>query len=252
MDCASEEQLIRMKLSDIPAVAALVFDIPNRSLAAYHEGDAGLIDRKINELNLGSSLLHTAPSGYPSGFTADADQWRLLWIVLFINGGCFVLEMTVGWFAGSMGLIAESLDMLADALVYGLSLYAVGGSVLRKKRIAKASGVLQIMLAVLGLGEVTRRFLGYEHMPDFGLMILVSLIALLGNSISLWLLQKSKSDDAHIRASMIFTSNDVIINIGVIAAAVAGYLTRSNRPDLIIGILVFAVVIRGAIRILKL
>jgi Co/Zn/Cd efflux system component len=34
-----------------------------------------------------------------------------------------------------MGLVADSLDMLADAFVYGLSLFAVGAAVSRKKRV---------------------------------------------------------------------------------------------------------------------
>jgi Co/Zn/Cd efflux system component len=83
-------------------------------------------------------------------------------------------------------------------------------------------------------------------------MIIISLLALCGNAISLYLLQKSKSKEAHMQASMIFTSNDVIANIGVIAAGVVVFLTQSIYPDLIIGLIVFVLVARGAFRILKL
>lgn len=151
-----------------------------------------------------------------------------------------------------MGLVADSLDMLADALVYGMSLMAVGAVIAKKKRVALISGYLQILLATLGLSEVIRRFLGFEIMPEFKTMIIISLLALLANSICLWLLQRTKSKDAHIRASVIFSANDVIINIGVIIAALFVWWLESNIPDLIIGIVVFLVVIRGAIRILKL
>ena len=72
------------------------------------------------------------------------------------------------------------------------------------------------------------------------------------NVFSLEDLKKSKNQEAHMQASMIFTSNDVIVNIGVIAAGGLVYLTNSKLPDLIIGTLVFAIVARGAIRILKL
>lgn len=54
------------------------------------------------------------------------------------------------------------------------------------------------------------------------------------------------------QASVIFTSNDVIINIGVIIAGILVHIFNSNKPDLIIGTIVFAIVIRGALRILKL
>ena len=142
--------------------------------------------------------------------------------------------------------------MLADALVYGLSLLAVGATVSRKKRIAGISGYFQMILAVLGFSEVIRRFIGLDMPPDFQIMIIVSVFALMGNALCLYLLQKSKSEEAHMKASMIFTSNDVIINSGVILAAILVNVLNSNKPDLIIGTIVFIIVIRGAMRILKL
>jgi Co/Zn/Cd efflux system component len=54
------------------------------------------------------------------------------------------------------------------------------------------------------------------------------------------------------KASMIFTSNDVIINTGVILAGVLVLLTNSKYPDLIVGSIVFLIVVRGSFRILKL
>lgn len=152
-----------------------------------------------------------------------------------------------------MGLIADSLDMLADSFVYGLSLIAVGGTLIKKKKIAKLAGYFQITLAFIGFVEILRRFFGNEKLPDFTTMIVVSVFALIANGICLYLLQKSKSkDEAHMKASMIFTSNDVIINLGVIAAAIMVNLLNSNKPDLIIGSIVFVLVIQGAFRILKL
>ena len=151
-----------------------------------------------------------------------------------------------------MGLFADSLDMLADALVYGMSLMAVGAVVSRKKKVAHISGYLQILLALMGLMEVVRRFIGFETVPEFKTIIIVSLLALVANSFCLWLLQRSKSDDAHIRASVIFSSNDVIINVGVIVSGLFVWWLDSAIPDLIIGTLVFMLVLRGAARILKL
>jgi Co/Zn/Cd efflux system component len=152
-----------------------------------------------------------------------------------------------------MGLVADSLDMLADAFVYGISLFAVGGTVIKKKRIAKTAGYFQIALAVIGFIEVLRRFFGEEKLPNFSTMIIVSIFALIANGICLYILQKSKSkEEAHMKASMIFTSNDVIINLGVISAGLLVNWLDSSKPDLIIGTIVFVLVIQGAIRILKL
>ena len=110
----------------------------------------------------------------------------------------------------------------------------------------------QLILAILGLTEVLRRFFVKTEVPEFQMMMLISFLALLGNAACLYLLQKSKSKEAHIQASVIFTNNDVMINLGVIIAGVLVYFTHSTMPDLVIGTLIFILVTRGAFSILKL
>lgn len=131
-------------------------------------------------------------------------------------------------------------------------MWAVGLTVIRKKKVARLSGYFQLTLAFLGIFEVIRRFIGFEAIPNYRLMIIVSFFALIGNAACLYLLQKSKSKEAHMKASMIFTSNDIIINAGVIVAGILVVLTQSKYPDLIVGSIVFLIVVRGAIRILRL
>lgn len=251
MDCPSEENLIRMKLNNIESVQNLDFDIENRKLIVYHVGQLNEIETAIHQLNLNSRLLETNQTNQMV-LSESSNQRKLLWTVLLINFGFFIIEITTGFVSRSMGLVADSLDMLADSIVYGLSLFAVGSTIAFKKRIAKASGYFQIILAVLGFIEVIRRFVGIDTLPSFETMIVVSIFALVGNGTCLYLLQKSKSQEAHMKASMIFTSNDVIINIGVITAGILVHLLDSNKPDLIIGAIVFVLVIQGAFRILKL
>lgn len=251
MDCPSEENLIRLKLDGIPAIKNLDFDIPERKLTVFHEGELEKIEDSIIDLNLGGKRLNTEQAD-ETHFEEPTAQRKLLWTVLAINFGFFAIEMTTGLISGSMGLVADSLDMLADSLVYGISLFAVGATLARKKRIAQIAGYFQITLAVIGFIEIVRRFVGVEEMPDFSTMIIVSILALIANGFCLFLLQKSKSKEAHMQASAIFTSNDVIINLGVIVAGVLVYLLGSNKPDLIVGTIVFVVVVRGAIKILKL
>ena len=252
MDCPSEENLIRMKLDGISSIANLDFDIPNRKLAVFHNGEIDQIEKSVIELNLGGKKISTELTEQTE-FKENTNQKKLLWSVLAINFAFFVIEMTTGIISKSMGLVADSLDMLADSFVYGISLFAVGGTLIKKKRVAKLAGYFQITLAIIGFVEVIRRYFGEEELPDFWTMIIVSIFALIANGICLYILQKSKSkEEAHMKASMIFTSNDVIINLGVI---IAGFLVNyfsSNKPDLIIGIIVFVLVIQGAIRILKL
>ncbi|MCX2718657.1 cation transporter [Lentiprolixibacter aurantiacus] len=252
MDCPSEETLIRMNLQGISGIANLNFDIPNRKLTVFHSGPIDQIEKSIRELDLGGRIISTEKTDQIN-FKENKNQKKLLRTVLTINFTFFLIEITTGLISKSMGLVADSLDMLADSFVYGISLLAVGGTLTRKKRIAKLAGYFQITLAILGFIEVLRRFFGVEKLPDFSTMIIVSVFALAANGICLYLLQKSKSkEEAHMKASMIFTSNDVIINLGVITAGILVNWLNSNKPDLIIGTIVFILVIQGAIRILKL
>jgi Co/Zn/Cd efflux system component len=252
MDCPSEENLIRMKLDGISSIANLDFDIPNRKLTVFHSGEIDQIETSIIELNLGGKKISTKQTNQKD-FEENKNQKKLLWSVLVINFAFFIIEMTTGLFSKSIGLVADSLDMLADSFVYGISLFAVGGTLIKKKRIAKLAGYFQITLAVIGFIEVLRRFIENDKLPNFSTMIVISIFALIANGICLYILQKSKSkEEAHMKASMIFTSNDIIINLGVIIAGIMVNWLSSNKPDLIIGIIVFALVIQGAFRILKL
>lgn len=252
MDCPSEENLIRMKLDEVSSIVHLNFDIPNRKLTVFHVGQIDQIERAVIELNLGGTKISTESTEQTS-FKENENQKRILWSVLAINFAFFIIEMTTGIISKSLGLVADSLDMLADSFVYGISLFAVGGTLIKKKRIAKLAGYLQIILAIIGFIEVLRRFFGAEQLPDFSTMIVVSVVALIANTICLYILQRSKSkEEAHMKASMIFTSNDVIINLGVILAGILVNYLSSNKPDLIIGTIVFVLVVQGAFRILKL
>lgn len=251
MDCPSEEQMIRMKLEESDQVKHLDFNIPTRKLEVYHTDAVEEIHEAIGQLSLNEKLEGTEEAELPLS-SEETHQRKILWWVLGINFGFFVVEMTSGLISRSMGLVADSLDMLADSIVYGLSLFAVGAAISQKKKVARISGYFQMGLALLGFSEVLRRFFIETDAPLFQWMIIVSILALIGNLISLWLISKAKSKEAHMQASAIFTSNDIIVNGGVILAGVLVYFLESKWPDLAIGGIVFAFVMRGSVRILKL
>jgi Co/Zn/Cd efflux system component len=253
MDCPSEEQMIRMRLADLTNIKSLDFDIANRQLTVFHTDNHDQIYQRLDNLKLDTSLIDSVSADNITATADNTDQEKkLLWQVLAINIIFFALELTTGIISYSMGLVADSLDMLADSIVYGLALFAVGGTMTRKKNIAKSAGYFQLTLAIYGFIEVIRRFVGTETVPAFQTMIIVSISALIGNGLSLYLLQKSKSKEAHMQASMIFTSTDVIVNLGVIVAGGLVYLTNSKYPDLIVGTVVLFIVGQGAFKILKL
>jgi len=175
---------------------------------------------------------------------------KTLWILLAINGLMFVAEAIAGWWGQSTGLLADSLDMLADASVYGIALYAVGRSRMFQANTATASGFVQIVLGLGVLMEVIRRFL-YGSDPVSMLMISVGAVAFAANVWCLTLLAKHRGGGVHMRASWIFSVNDVIANLGLIVAGCLVLYFDSGIPDLVIGTVISALVVRGGVKILR-
>ena len=250
MDCPAEEQLIRVKLQGFPNIYDLHFDLDKRQLNVIHTENADAINDALQRLNLDTTYIESIQTEVST--VKSVSDNKLLSLVLTINFSFFILELLTGVISRSMGLIADSLDMLADAIVYSMALFAVGGTVLRKNTVAKFAGYFQLTLALIGVVEVIRRFIGAESLPDFKMMIIISALALFANVTCLYILQKGKSKEAHMRASMIFTSNDIIINAGIILAGFLVNWLDSRYPDLIIGTIVFIIVVKGALRILSL
>ncbi len=257
MDCPSEERMIRMALENCQSLKAMEFDIPERILKVYHEKDIDHINQKLTDLNLGSKLLKTQEITSEAlseivdkANSEDAKEFKVLMWLLTINAVMFVVEFTVGIVAQSTGLIADSLDMFADAAVYGTAIYAIGKSDVLKLKAAHLSGWLQILLGLGALLEVIRRFI-YGSEPVSALMISMGLVALIANVACLMLIAKKKDSGAHMKASWIFSANDVIANVGVILAGFLVWFTGSALPDLLIGLVIVAVVLNGARRILQ-
>ena len=255
MDCPSEENLIRMALYDLGEVLSLDFDLSARRLTVVHRGEAAVVLCRLEPLRLGAELL--ASEGVAETEVAakdpaeDAAEAKVLKTLLAINGGMFVVEMAVGLLAQSTGLIADSLDMFADAAVYGVALYAVGGAARLKVRAARFAGWLQLALALGALTEVVRRFI-YGSEPVSALMMGMGLVALAANVYALMLIARKRDRGAHMQASYIFSANDVIANLGVIAAGALVAFSGSRLPDLIVGMGIGLIVLHGARRILRL
>lgn len=180
----------------------------------------------------------------------NKDESRVLITLLAINALMFFVEITFGILSESTALIADSLDMLADATVYAIGLYAVGKAAIVKIKAAHLSGIFQIVLGIFVLIDVMRRILTGSE-PESLLMIVIGFIALIANVICLQLISKHKDGEVHMRASWIFSKNDVIANVGIIAAGGLVYLFDSRFPDLVIGLAISALVIRGGIHIIK-
>ena len=173
-----------------------------------------------------------------------------LLILLAINGVMFLVEFTTGLFADSSALLADSLDMLADATVYAIALYAVGRSMSAKVKAAMLSGIFQLTLGVGLLVEILRRVI-WGSEPVSMMMIVIGILALIANVVCLILIAKHRRGEIHMRASWIFSRNDVIANIGVIIGGTIIYMTESRWPDLIIGTVITVIVLFGAWQIFR-
>ncbi|WP_333970731.1 cation transporter [Alteromonas mediterranea] len=180
----------------------------------------------------------------------DQSQRQVLYWLLGINATMFVIEMGIGLLADSTALIADSLDMLADAVVYGVALYAIGKSLLHKANAARISRFFQMALGLLIIIDIVRRSI-YGSEPVSGLMMAMGAVALVANVICLVIIRKQRNEEVHMRASWIFSANDVIANLGVIFAGVLVFWLDSRWPDLVIGVIVSCVVLRGAKMILE-
>jgi Co/Zn/Cd efflux system component len=162
----------------------------------------------------------------------DDQQKTVLYWLLAINATMFVFEIGLGWLSESTALIADSLDMLADAIVYAIALYAVGKSIQHKAYAALVSGYFQLGLGVLILLDISRRLVG-ESEPHSWFMIGVGSVALIANVICLMLIRKHNNDEVHMRASWILVM-----------------VLEQRWPDIVIGSIISMLILRGAYMIL--
>jgi cation diffusion facilitator family transporter len=180
----------------------------------------------------------------------DKAQRTLLWTVLTLNGGMFFVEFIAGWLAQSSGLMADSLDMFADAMVYMVGLYAVGKAIQYKAKAALLNGCLQLLLAGLIMLDVLQRFI-FGSEPQTQVMLWVSLMALAVNLFCFILLSRYRSGDINMRASWICSRNDMIANVGVMISAVLVAWLDSAIPDLVIATIIALVIVQSSMKIVK-
>ncbi len=179
-----------------------------------------------------------------------ADERRTLWIVLFLNAGIAVAFLIAGVTADSSALLANGLDNVSDAAVYGLSLIALGRAPKWKVRAATASGVMLLVFAGGVLLDVGRRYL--EGSEPIGVtMMLMSAIAAIVNYACLKLLQRIRRPDVNLRAATTFSFNDFISNGGVLIAGLLVWWLGMNWPDLVVGCATAIIAVKGGIEILR-
>lgn len=182
--------------------------------------------------------------------TIPERQRRVFLVVIGINVGMFILESAAGVLAYSTVLLADSVDMLGDAIVYGFSLYAVGRGAVWQARAALLKGII---MAAFGVGVLAQAVFKILHgiVPTVEVMGLVGILALAANVLCLVLLWQRREDDINMRSAWVCSRNDIVGNVGALVATVAVYFTGSPWPDIVIGILIAALFGRSAIAVIR-
>jgi cation diffusion facilitator family transporter len=172
-------------------------------------------------------------------------QAATLKIVLLINATMFLVEIVAGLLAGSVALLADSLDMLGDALVYGLSLYVVARGAAWKARAALAKAAAMALFGAFVLGQLVYRLVNPE-LPAPDTMGTIGSIAMAANATCLVLLWRHRAEDINMRSVWLCSRNDLFANAGVLLAALAVWALHSSWPDLVVGALICAMFLRSA------
>ena len=177
-------------------------------------------------------------------------QYGTLKWVLAINLLMFLVEITAGILASSTALLADSLDMLGDSIVYGFSLYVVARSVRWKAISAMVKGTIMAGFGLFVLGQAAYKLV-FPAVPTYELIGIFGLLALVANSICLLLLWKHRSEDINMKSVWICSRNDIIANSSVLVAAVGVWLTQNQWPDIVIGVAIAFLFLRSSFYVIK-
>ena len=172
-------------------------------------------------------------------------QASVLRMTLFLNAAMFAVEFAAGLLSGSAALLADSLDMLGDALVYGFSLYVVRRDEAWKARAALAKAALMGAFGAFVFIEVAIKFIR-PLPPSFEAMGAVGALALVANAVCFALLWRHRSEDINMRSVWLCSRNDLAANLLVLLAALAVWITQSGWPDIAAGALICSMFLRSA------
>lgn len=177
-------------------------------------------------------------------------QSSTLKIVLGVNAAMFLVEITAGLISGSISLVADSLDMLGDAMVYGFSLYVVARDERLKAIAALFKGSIMAALGLFVLGQAIYRIF-FPLVPVFEAIGAIGFLALVANSLCFFLLWRHRTDDINMNSVWLCTRNDVIANVSVLFAAAGVWYTHSGWPDILVGLALAVLFLRSALFVLR-
>jgi Co/Zn/Cd efflux system component len=175
---------------------------------------------------------------------------RILWVALLVNLAMFVVEIGAGVKAGSVSLLADSLDFLGDSANYGISLWVLGMSLAIRARAAQFKAVTMLLFGLGVLGTALWHWWQGE-VPSAPTMGVVGTLALLANLGVAVLLYAYREGDSNMRSVWLCTRNDALGNLAVLGAALGVFGTGSAWPDLIVASIMALLAITAAVQVLR-
>ncbi|AYC31769.1 cation transporter [Pseudomonas cavernae] len=175
---------------------------------------------------------------------------KILWLALAVNLGMFLVEIGAGVRAGSVSLLADSLDFAGDAANYGISLWVLGlGVALR----AKASLFKAACMLLFGVGVLASALWQWLSggVPDAPTMGVIGTLALLANLAVAALLYAYREGDSNMRSVWLCTRNDALGNLAVLLAALGVFGTGSAWPDLLVASIMASLALTAAVQVLR-
>ncbi|HSH97759.1 MAG: cation diffusion facilitator family transporter [Methylophilaceae bacterium] len=175
---------------------------------------------------------------------------HVLMVVLFINAGMFLLEGMAGWFANSTSLMADALDMLGDATVYAMSLYVLNQSQKQQAKVALIKGGFMLAFGLFVLADAVYKIY-HSGMPNTSTMGTIGTLALAANLVCFYMLYSHREDSLNMSSTWLCSRNDLIANVGVLAAAGFSYLLLSRWPDILVGLSIALLFLKSSWEVTK-
>lgn len=194
-------------------------------------------------------------SAYDEQGRAAADGGRLrrvVVVVALLNLAYFFVEFAVARVAGSVSLLADSVDFLEDAAVNLLIFLALGWPLARRAAMGKAMAVIILGPATLAGWEAVQRF-PEPVAPAVTPVVLASCGAIVVNGAGAWMLARVRHHGGSLSsAAFLSARNDVLVNLSIIVMALVTSWTASGWPDLLLGCLIIGLALHAAYEVWEL
>ena len=181
--------------------------------------------------------------------TKQQELKQIFVVVLAINFVMFIVEFIGGIMASSNALLGDSLDMLGDASVYGISLLVINKASNIRAQSSLIKGFIMLFLGIFVIYKSIQKIIT-PTLPQAQTITLLGAAALVANLVSFLLLMKHRKEDINVRSAWICSRNDVTANLAVIGAGVLVAYSQSAWPDILVGLGISFLIIQSSIQII--